>query len=45
MKWTNLKMSKLKTPSGMLAMEVPFVQDAQLTTIDVPNPNWISERA
>ena len=29
----------------MLAMDVPFVPDAQLTTIDVPNPNWISERA
>ena len=29
----------------MLAMDVPFVPDAQLTTIDVPNPTWISERA
>ena len=29
----------------MLAMDVPFVPDAQLTTIDVPNPPWILERA
>ena len=28
----------------MLAMDVPFVPDAQLTTIDVPNPSWIPER-
>ena len=29
----------------MLATDVPFISDAQLTTIDVPNPGWISERA
>jgi predicted RNase H-like HicB family nuclease len=29
----------------MLATDVPFIPDAQLTTIDVPNPNWIPERA
>ena len=29
----------------MLAMDVPFVPDAQLTTIDVPNPTCILERA
>jgi len=29
----------------MLATDVPFIPDAQLTTIDVPNPDWISERA
>jgi hypothetical protein len=28
----------------MLAMDVPFVPNAQLTTIDVPNPSWIPER-
>ena len=28
----------------MLAMDVPFVPDAQLTMIDVPNPNWIAGR-
>ena len=28
----------------MLAMDVPFVPDAQLTMIDVPNPIWITER-
>lgn len=26
----------------MLATDVPFTPDAQLTTIDVPNPNWMS---
>jgi hypothetical protein len=25
----------------MLATDVPFVLDAQLTTIDVSNPNWV----
>jgi hypothetical protein len=29
----------------MLAMDVPFVPDAQLTMIDVPNPTWILEGA
>jgi hypothetical protein len=29
----------------MLATDVPFTADAQLTTIDVPNPNWLPERA
>ena len=29
----------------MLATDVPFIPDAQLTTIEVPNPNWIPERA
>ena len=29
----------------MLATDVPFIPDAQLTTIDVPNPNWLPERA
>lgn len=26
----------------MLVTDVPFTPDAQLTTIDVPNPNWVS---
>ena len=29
----------------MLATDVPFISDAQLTMIDVPNPNWLPERA
>ncbi|MFH1580967.1 MAG: hypothetical protein ABIC39_02665 [Pseudomonadota bacterium] len=29
----------------MLATDVSFIPDAQLTMIDVPNPNWIPERA
>ena len=29
----------------MLATDVPFIPDAQLTTIDVPNPNWLPELA
>ena len=29
----------------MLATDVPFIPDAQLTTIDVPIPNWLPERA
>ncbi|MCK9233457.1 MAG: type II toxin-antitoxin system HicB family antitoxin [Syntrophales bacterium] len=24
----------------MLATDIPFIADAQLTTIDVPNPKW-----
>ncbi len=28
----------------MLATDVPFVSDAQLTMIDVPYPKWDSER-
>ena len=31
--------------ADMLATDVPFIPDAQLTTIDVPNPNWLPERA
>jgi predicted RNase H-like HicB family nuclease len=29
----------------MLATDIPFILEAQLTTIDVPNPHWITERA
>jgi predicted RNase H-like HicB family nuclease len=29
----------------MLATDVPFIADAQLTTIDVPNPNWVLKHA
>jgi hypothetical protein len=29
----------------MLATDIPFIPEAQLTTIDVPNPHWITERA
>jgi hypothetical protein len=28
----------------MLATDVPFLADAQMTTIDIPNPNWLSDR-
>jgi hypothetical protein len=29
----------------MLATDTPFILEAQLTTMDVPNLHWISERA
>ena len=29
----------------MLATDVPFIPDAQLTMIDVPNPSWTPESA
>lgn len=27
----------------MLTLEVPFEPEAQMTTIDIPDPNWVAE--